>query len=246
MPDGGSIIAASHTSPIDIVHLATIFDPIFTQSYPGTRLVRHVSLPVALYNSFIVPGPPRGEEVEQLTTLAKLCAQHPTRIIAVFPEGTTSNGRGVLQLTHSLLSAAPTTKIFPVSIRYSPQDIVTPLPGVFAAAVFLWRLYGQTSHTVRTRIGTAVVRSLNKTTAMSHSMSKATGRSKYEGNFFDTLDDAALPLNDSDEVNEEERQVLDAVADTLARLGRVKRVDLGIREKNTFVQAWFKNKKYRK
>lgn len=250
MPDGGSIIASSHTSPLDVVYLATIFDPVFTQSYPGTRLVRHISLPAALYNSFVIPSLPRGEEVEQLTTLSELCAQHPTRIIAVFPEGATSNGRGILQLTHSLLSAAPRTKIFPVSIRYSPQDIVTPIPGFLEAIRFLWRLNSQSSHTVRTRIGTAVIRSTSKSTAMSHSLPKATGRSKYEGNFFDTLENdrslSGLSTGDVDVLNEDEQQVLDAVADTLSRLGRVKRVDLGLREKTTFVQAWFRNKKYRK
>ncbi|QIW99984.1 hypothetical protein AMS68_005502 [Peltaster fructicola] len=239
MPTAGSIIASSHTSPIDVIYLATIFDPIFTQSYPGTRLVRQLSLSAALASCLTIPTQPS----EGLTTLAELTARHPKRIIAVFPEGTTSNGRGILQFTHSLLSASPSTKIFPVSIRYAPQDIVTPIPGFFEALRFLWRLNGQSSHTVRTRIGTAVTR--KSVSASSTPTGKITKRSKYEGNFFDTLDDAAT-LSTDDDASDAEKQVLDAVADTLARLGRVKRVSLGLAEKTTFVAAWRKNSKYRK
>lgn len=40
-----------------------------------------------------------------------------------------------------------------------------------------------------------------------------------------------------------ERKVLDKVADALARLGRVKRVGLGIREKSDFVKAWTKQRR---
>lgn len=244
MPTAGSIIASSHTSPIDVIYLATIFDPVFTQSFPGTQLVRQVSLSAALLSCFTLPVQP-DEDEPGLTTLAKLSAQHPKRIIAVYPEGTTSNGRGILQFTHSLLSASPSTKIFPVSIRYAPQDIVTPVPGVWEALRFLWRLNGQSSHTVRTRIGTAVTKRSVAASSAPSSVGRSTSRSKYEGNYFDTLDES-VSLSGDDNSSDVERQVLDAVADTLARLGRVKRVSLGIAEKTTFVEAWYKNSKYRK
>lgn len=39
-----------------------------------------------------------------------------------------------------------------------------------------------------------------------------------------------------------ERRVLDRVAEALARLGRVKRVGLGVRDKEGFVRAWRKEK----
>ena len=35
-----------------------------------------------------------------------------------------------------------------------------------------------------------------------------------------------------------EKKVLDRVADALARLGRVKRVGLGVKDKDGFVKAW--------
>ena len=39
-----------------------------------------------------------------------------------------------------------------------------------------------------------------------------------------------------------ERRVLDRVAEALARLGRVKRVGLGVSDKERFVRAWRKEK----
>lgn len=40
-------------------------------------------------------------------------------------------------------------------------------------------------------------------------------------------------------MSEPEKRLLDAVADALARLGRVKRVGLGAEEKEEFVRAWW-------
>ena len=243
MPGAGSIIASSLTSPIDVIYLATIFDPMFTQSYAGTELVRPLSLTAALVACFSIPRNPEEDGDLGLTTLAKLSKANPSRIIAVFPEGTASNGRSILRLTPSLLSASPTTKIFPVSIRYTPQDIVTPIPGWFESLRFLWRLFGKSSHTIRTRIGTYVV---NKSATASPTLPNRSGKRNYESNFFDTLDSSTSDGNDDDNLSEKQREVLDAVADTLARLGRVKRVSLGIVEKSTFVQAWQKGSRSRR
>lgn len=47
---------------------------------------------------------------------------------------------------------------------------------------------------------------------------------------------------EQDGVTPREQAVLDEVADALARLGRVKRVGLGVREKRGFVEAWGKRR----
>lgn len=256
MPSAGSIVAASHTSPLDILYLATILDPIFTQSYPGTKLVRPISLQTALTNCFAAPAlnaPPASE----LTTLAALTSRNPTRITVVFPEATPSNGRAILTLTPALLSASPRTKIYPVSLRYTPADIVTPLPGLAPALHFVWTLLSSSTHCIRTRIG-AVVRNppadaiasskassgLNGVAAAAASRSSRAGSatsssSGYESNYFDTLAaSSAREEEDEDGLVEPERKVLDMVADSLARLGRVKRVGLGVRDKARFVEVW--------
>ena len=52
-----------------------------------------------------------------------------------------------------------------------------------------------------------------------------------------------LSSEDGDGLTGPERKVLDKVAEALARLGRVKRVGLGIREKSDFVKAWTKQRR---
>ena len=84
--------------------------------------------------------------------------------------------------------------------------------------------------------------------------------SNFESNFFDTLHAETSPkvAGDRESVGSEttdeegeamtatEKRVLDAVADDLARLGRVKRVSLGVEEKAKFVDAWAKGTRSRK
>ena len=75
-------------------------------------------------------------------------------------------------------------------------------------------------------------------------------KKSFESNYFDTLsDDEEVKKRtqlDEDGITETERRVLDMFADTLARLGRVKRVSLGIKEKSKFVEAWTKGPKGRR
>ncbi|KAI9815502.1 MAG: hypothetical protein M1827_002636 [Pycnora praestabilis] len=240
LPQPFSVIASSYTSPIDSIYLAAIFDPIFTASYPSTRLVHRISLFQALLRAFSTPQthpPPNAP----LTELATLMAAHPKRIVVIFPECTTTNGRGILPFSQSLLAAPPTAKIFPVSLRYTPGDITTPVPRSYLT--FLWNLLSKPTHCIRVRIAESVYNT-SKTTPIS--------KSSYTTNFLDTLqaEDLAssssetLPSSDDgDSLGSEERKVLDRVAEALARLGRVKRVGLGVREKADFVKAWSRPRK---
>lgn len=253
MPGSGSIVAASHTSPLDILYLATILDPIFTQSYPGTKLLRPISLTTALLSCFTTPptAPPAPgtKAATQLTTLTTITSQNPSRITAVFPEATPSNGRAILSLTPALLSASPRSKIYPVSLRYTPADIVTPLPGLLPALHFLWTLLSSGSHCIRTRIGAAVRNPPADAVAEQRGATNGARKSGYESNYFDTL--AARGGEgeegvDEDGLLEPERRVLDMVADSLARLGRVKWVGLGVREKARFVEVWRRGSRARR
>ncbi|KAK5699107.1 Lysophosphatidic acid:oleoyl-CoA acyltransferase 1 [Elasticomyces elasticus] len=255
LPYPGTIIASSYTSPLDVLYLAAIFDPIFTQSYRKGRLVRPISQETALANCFHLPNPLELGAERKTMTLEELVKQNPTRIIVVFPESTTSNGRGILKLSPSLLSAAQTTKIFPVSLRYTPADVVTPIPGWLEALRFIWRLNSGQTHCIRVRIGKATTMSRDNSTQSSSNSSttsdsstssparpRGAGKEGFETNFFDTLQATPGQKVGSDDesggVSGAERRVLDAVADDLARLGRVKRVDLGVEEKARFVEAW--------
>ncbi|GAB7364359.1 hypothetical protein MBLNU230_g4902t1 [Neophaeotheca triangularis] len=256
MPNYGSVLAASYTSPIDILYLACIYDPIFTQSYPNTRKVRHLSFATALLSAFSLPPttPPPNHE---LTDIAAILQANPSRFIATFPETTTSNGRAILRLSPSLLSAPTETKIYPVSIRYTTQDIVTPLPGWREALKFSWRLNSKPTTCLRVRVGiplSSADRAPNMLSALNDGTGlrkqspqvKARQRSSYESNFFDTLDSGSAASSSAGEGEDGDGEgalegkgtVVDLVAEALARLGRVRRVDLGVKEKEGFVGIW--------
>jgi 1-acyl-sn-glycerol-3-phosphate acyltransferase len=241
-PSDGSIIASSLTSPIDALYLATIWDPIFTVSYPTSRQVRKIGLFAAMLRALSKPqvSPPEGAKLVDLAALRK---QYPGRVIVVFPECTTTNGRGILPLSPSLLSASPDTKIFPVNLRYTPPDITTPIPGKYYN--FLWNLLSQQTHCIRVRIAEAVY--------VPQPHGKVGNKDRYMQNFLDTLgqdtasssgtDVSSGPSSTSGEVTTLEQELLDKVAEALARLGRVKRVGLTVKDKAAFVQAWSQKRK---
>lgn len=72
----------------------------------------------------------------------------------------------------------------------------------------------------------------------------------YNSNFLDTLQDdmasssdTLLESDDGDGIMPAEKKLLDKIADALARLGRVKRVGLGVKEKADFVRAWSRQRR---
>lgn len=152
----------------------------------------------------------------------------------VFPECTTTNGRGVLPLSRSLVAVPPQTKIYPVSVRYTPADVTTPIPGSYFT--FLWNLLSKPTHCIRVRIAECVTNS------------KSTSTSTSATNHSDTIDGATSSSTDTllgDDTNSdltrEDKAVLDYVGEALARLGRIKRVGLGVQEKQEFVKMWTKS-----
>lgn len=244
VPGPSDVIASSSTSPIDSLYLAAIFDPLFTISYPHTRQVQEVSLLSAILRALSQPQeyPPADIKLTDLRTLAQ---QNPNRVIVVFPECTTTNGKGILPFSPSLLTLPSTTKIFPVNLRYTPPDVTTPVPGQYIS--FIWNVLSQPTHCIRVRIAEVVYN-----TAKPTPIETAEKKDKYLTNFLETLgDDSAMTsstetltsLNENGEVNPEEKRILDKVGEALARLGRVKRVGLTVKDKIAFVEAWSKKKR---
>ena len=241
LPRPGSVIAANFTSPIDALYLAAIFDPIFTASYPSTRQVEQISLIRATLRAFSRPRlePPPNATMLDLQSIVQ---KNPDRIVVVFPECTTTNGKGILPLSPSLLSLGPRTKVFPLSMRYTPADITTPIPGKFLT--FLWVFHSKPSHCIKVRIADSLFN------ASQIQIDRATSASGYNTNFFDTpQDDASSSVDtlagDESEPSREDQVFLDKVGEALARLGRSKRVGLGVKEKVEFVRIWSESKKRR-
>ncbi|KAK8063003.1 hypothetical protein PG997_015100 [Apiospora hydei] len=214
VPHPGSVIAAQFTSPVDAIYLAAIFDPVFTVSYPGTTKVRQVSLLSAI--------------------LLALGPQNRHRAVVVFPECSTTNGKGILPFSPSLLSAPQDAPIFPVSMRYTPQDITTPVPGAYFS--FLWNLLSRPTHLIRVRIAEAVTnRDIVGSSTDSSMMTPSPGEnSEDDDDYFGAGEEKPTP---------EQYRVLDRVGEALARLGRNKRVGLTLKDKAAFIEAWSKNGK---
>ncbi|KAF2864235.1 vacuolar protein sorting protein Vps66 [Piedraia hortae CBS 480.64] len=238
LPHPGTIIACSWTSPLDILYLAAIWDPIFTLSTPSSKLVRPVSQETMLAACFCVTNPLEFGAPQEYIELDKLVKTNPRRVIVVFPEATTSNGRAILRLSPSLLSSGSNTKIFPISLRFSPTDIVTPVPGWIEALRFIWKLNTGQTHLVRVRIGGS--RTLSQLFHQIHEENRPAitpRKSSYDSNYFDRFSDESLHVGE-DSLTPEEHKVLGSIADDMARLGRVTRVGLGVSEKKKFVEAW--------
>ncbi|KAF2763274.1 hypothetical protein EJ05DRAFT_534651 [Pseudovirgaria hyperparasitica] len=247
LPGPRTIIASSYTSPLDCLYLAAIFDPVFTVSWPNTLKVQRISLAQAMIRAFSSPEmspPPKA----RLTDLATLLKENPDSPIVVFPECTTTNGRGILPFSPSLLTAPPNTKIFPLNLRYTPGDVATPLPGTYLS--FLWNLCSKPTHCIRTRIAECVY---NTSKSPSNGVRPPQLKpNSIDTNFFDGLNlgdkaSSSETLVGSEELgidglNADERKVLDRIGEDLARLGRVKRVGLGVKEKEEFVKAWTKKR----
>ncbi|KAF6228773.1 hypothetical protein HO173_011620 [Letharia columbiana] len=237
LPQPGSIIACSYTSPLDSLYLAAIFDPVFTASYPSTRLVHRISLFHAMFRAFQYPGlePPKNEKLTDLQTLIK---QYPGQAIVVYPECTTTNGRGILPFSPSLLTAPPEAKIFPISLRYTAGDITTPVPGSYVS--FVWNLLSKPTHCIRVRIAESA-----HNTSQSPATRNSTSQTEREMLYDDraSSSDTLLNSEDAESMNAAEKRVLDKVAEALARLGRVKRVGLGLKDKDEFVKVWTKQRR---
>ena len=241
LPQPGAIIASSLTSPIDALYLAAIFDPLFTRSFPETRQVQPISLWQAMIDALTMT-PPTPALGAKLIDLDALLREHSDRCIAVFPECTTTNGRGILPFSPSLLNVPDRARIFPVSLRYSPADITTPLPGSYYT--FLWNLCSKPTHCIRVRIAEATYNTAYQLSQKQQQQSAR--RNSYETNLLDNLhsserehdsmDDPSTPLA------KEEVAVLDRIGEALARLGRIKRVGLTVSDKASFVKAYSKRR----
>jgi 1-acylglycerol-3-phosphate O-acyltransferase len=186
----------------------------------------------------------------RLVSLSTLLKEHPDSAIVVFPECTTSNGRGILKLSPSILTVPSKTKIFPINLRYTPADITTPVPGAYIS--FLWHLCSKPTHCIRVRIAEATYNTSRL--SPSNGESNRSSRSTFAlGTSTSDLDNHDLgvsqsssesPVGDDENggLNLQEVQVLGRVGDDLARLGRVKRVGLGVNDKIEFVKTWTKTR----
>ncbi|KAL9111251.1 MAG: hypothetical protein Q9227_004329 [Pyrenula ochraceoflavens] len=250
LPGPGDIIASSYASPLDAIYLATVFDPVFTASWPNEKRVMQISLLAATWRALRAPEiKPPSSAIPHLISLAELRKKHPRRPIVVFPECTPSNNRGILPLSRSLLSAPREARVFPVSLKYEKADVTTPVPGWWAGIGFLWALCGEWGHAVRARFAGGVKNETGREMAEAEEENGTaiSAEEQWNGNDAGSGFDSGFPINrkkpengaaETNEISREEQIFLDKIGEALARLGRIKRVGLGVREKAEFVKAY--------
>jgi hypothetical protein len=123
--------------------------------------------------------------------------------------------------------------------------VTTPIPHAYLT--FLWNLCSKPTHCIRIRIAEAVYNTAKNVASEQGAVAKTT--SSYTTNYLDTLasdsaaSDADTLVGGEDSpiegpTTKEERAFLDRIAEALARLGRVKRVGLGVKDKMEFVAMW--------
>lgn len=123
----------------------------------------------------------------------------------------------------------------------------------------MWNLCSRPTHCIRVRIAEAVYNTSK--TKSQFSVGAGSGadqpavkarKNSYQSNFFDELhigekvssSDTLGGESESDEgLGVEEKRVLERIGEDLARLGRVKRVGLGVKDKQEFINAWTRKRR---
>lgn len=249
LPKPHTVILSSFNSPLDAIYIAAIFDPVFTASYPTTKKVEQITLLTAILRAFSLPllSPPKGAT---LATVATLLRANPTRTIVVFPEATTTNGRGILRFAPSLDTTPKDVAIFPISLRYTPADVTTPIPETYFST--LYNLLSRPTHCIRVRIAEAIYNKPEKETLIDYghiedyhsdiASSESDGEETrlISSSSSDTITDEK---SSPDDKGEKQSRLSEKGGEALARISRSKRLNLGVKEKMKFVEAWGKNKR---
>ncbi|KAK9453041.1 hypothetical protein V1511DRAFT_506359 [Dipodascopsis uninucleata] len=133
MPRAGDIFISNFVSPLDALVYASLYDAVFViPSMNGTMEV------YGLWGTFIAAMrlPQTSTNSRVPANFGKICAQakQDNKIIVIFIESTTTNGRGILPPAIKSFSESAdvlskcSNRIFPTYLRYLPADITTPLP----------------------------------------------------------------------------------------------------------------------
>ncbi|KAJ1555328.1 hypothetical protein HK405_002580 [Cladochytrium tenue] len=94
----GDVIVANHSSYVDVIYLQTMFSPVFVHVSEHGK-VRRVGFAEALMNVGEYPDLADGTGAQTLAELVREVRARGLGPIAVFPEATTTNGRGLARFT---------------------------------------------------------------------------------------------------------------------------------------------------
>lgn len=168
-------------------------------------------------------------------------AKKTDKVVVVFGEGTTSNGKGLLPLllTNEAIISRENEKVssiltYPTAIKYGRTYTVTPIPENFF--VWLWKLcYGFRFGSVRIRFAVPI----SPTDIGDRSNVNGLVKQKAGSTAIDLGE--GYSLNSSSNLEAESLSYKELVSSAICRVGRIKQVGLGIQSKIEFINL--KNRK---
>ena len=142
---GGSLLAANHVSWLDIMAIHAVVPSARFESKADVRAWPLVSQLVDAAGTLYLERERKRDALRVVHAMASALQQGQT--VAIFPEGTTSTGHGLLPFHANLLQAAISTgtPVQPVALRFSDATHAVSLAAEFVGATTLLRSLWQTA-----------------------------------------------------------------------------------------------------
>ena len=142
---GGSLLAANHVSWLDIMAIHAVVPSARFVSKADVRAWPLVSRLVDAAGTLYLERERKRDALRVVHAMASALQQGQT--VAIFPEGTTSTGHGLLPFHANLLQAAISTgtPVQPVALRFSDATHAVSLAAEFVGATTLLQSLWQTA-----------------------------------------------------------------------------------------------------
>lgn len=162
-PAHGSLIVANSCSWLDVLYLGFRFNPTFTRvptegcerraDVPVGQVVVHSSLWAALGAALWQSEEVGSHSAQRLATVLEWAKKNRRGPVVVFPEGTQSNNRGVLDFLPVLEEVPAGTKVTLVGLKYGLPTPMSPTPAVWTGTgspwAHVWKVLSQPSVSMR-------------------------------------------------------------------------------------------------
>ncbi|KAL6595934.1 hypothetical protein U3516DRAFT_646460 [Neocallimastix sp. 'constans'] len=205
----GDIIACNCQSYVDIIYFFSKFNPVFVKIFEDGK-VKQISFLEAIKNNGSYPELKEEEGAVSLKDIIKESKEQKKGPIVVFPEGTTTNGKGLL-------------KFLPVFKEFTPKDDIT-----LHVYSIKYQFYG---HNVSYTVGSKFVHFYQLCSKIHHAMTVKYLTSE-ESQFNDIAAQAELPNSVV------EGQLGAHISKLIGQVLRIRKTGLGAKDKQEFLDYY--------